>query len=205
MQAHLPAVLYALTRLRWRKTKFAERAKITFIKVEPKEDIMKRVYYFIFSIALCLSFVFLQSCAKNNNDDIRQLAMKFGEAMNKKNSDALLELYADDAVMIIAGESGPLKGKEAIRANQEAYFRAFPDMKMEFTTILTSKDEFCIEWILRGTNTGPLSTPEGEIAPTGRTVNLRGAFFGKVSPEGLVTEDRTYFDNMVLMTQLGLN
>ncbi|MFQ5630736.1 MAG: ester cyclase [bacterium] len=166
---------------------------------------MKQVYYLILSIAICLSSVFLQSCVKNNNDEIRELAMKFEQAMQNQDLDALLELYADDATMIIAGEAEPLKGKEAIRANQGAYFRAFPDMKIEFAAILTSEDEFCIEWILQGTNTGPLSSPEGEIPPTGRAVNLQGAFFGKVSPEGLVTEDRTYFDSAVMMAQLGLN
>jgi len=166
---------------------------------------MKRMSCFAFSIVICLSSVFFQSCANTNDDEIKQLTMKFHEVMNEKDIDALVELYADDAVMIMAGESEPLKGKESLRANQEGWFRAFPDMKIDFGMVLTSKNEFCIEMLITGTNTGPLSTSEGEIPPTGRTVKFNAVFLAKVSPEGLVTEDRTYFDNMGFMSQLGLS
>ena len=165
---------------------------------------MKKSFNFSIVLVMGLALVILLSCTTNNTDEVRQLALKFEDIMNKKDIDALLELYAEDATMIIAGESEPLKGKDAIRANQEAYYNAFPDMQIEFATILTSETEFCIEMIIKGTHTRPLASPQGEIPPTGRTINLRGVFLGKVSPAGLVIEDRTYFDSMVFLKQLGL-
>jgi len=165
---------------------------------------MKRSFSFSIAMIIGLTLVILLGCAKNKNDELRQLAQKYVNIWNEKDIDALVELYDEDATMIMPGEAEPLKGKDAIRANQNAYFIAFPDMHVEIGTILTSETEFCIEMITKGTNTGPLATPQGEIPPTGRQMSLQAAFLAKVSPAGLIIEDRTYFDSMVLLTQLGL-
>ncbi len=55
-----------------------------------------------------------------------------------------------------------------------------------------------------GTFTCPLATPEGEVAPTGKKVSLKVAFLAKISPAGLIAEDRSSFDNLAFMKQLGL-
>jgi len=165
---------------------------------------MKRNSCLLLSIAICLSVIILQNCTPTKDAAMKQLTTKLQEAMKNQDVDAIFELYDDNAVMMISGESESLRGKEAIRANQEAWFRAFPDLIFDFGTVLSSNDEFCIEFTGTGKNTGPLPSPEGEIPPTGRTVKFSGAFLGKVSPEGLVIEDRTYFDNMDMMSQLGL-
>ena len=57
---------------------------------------------------------------------------------------------------------------------------------------------------MAGTNTGPLVSPEGEIPPTGRRVNIRMAFILRVTPTGQIEEDQTYFDEAEFMKQLGL-
>jgi hypothetical protein len=49
-----------------------------------------------------------------------------------------------------------------------------------------------------------LASPEGDIPPTGRSVNAGFAFIARVNADGLVEEDRTYFDNLDFMKQLGL-
>ena len=49
------------------------------------------------------------------------------------------------------------------------------------------------------------TTPEGEIAPTGRKIEFRLAFFAKMNAEGLIQEDRTYYDTASMMGQLGLS
>jgi ketosteroid isomerase-like protein len=57
---------------------------------------------------------------------------------------------------------------------------------------------------MAGTNTGPLVSPEGEMPPTGRRVNIRMAFILRVRPDGQIEEDQTYFDEAEFLKQLGL-
>jgi predicted ester cyclase len=75
---------------------------------------------------------------------------------------------------------------------------------VEFPLILFSGDYIIFEGVSRGTFTGPLASPEGDIPPTGRSVVLKFVFIAKVTQEGLIEEDRTYFDTADFMRQLGL-
>jgi len=45
---------------------------------------------------------------------------------------------------------------------------------------------------------------DGEVAPTGKSFKFRLVFLAKISPDGLIAEDRSYFDNLDFMKQLGL-
>jgi predicted ester cyclase len=101
-------------------------------------------------------------------------------------------------------EAEPVRGRKAIAENQAAFLRAMPDISMEFTLILISGNHIAFEGIFKGTFTGPLASPEGDIPPTGRSVKAGFAFIARVNTDGLVEEDRTYFDNLDFMKQLGL-
>jgi hypothetical protein len=57
---------------------------------------------------------------------------------------------------------------------------------------------------MAGTNTGPLVSPEGEMPPSRRRVEIRMAFILRVRSDGLIEEDQTYFDEAEFMKQLGL-
>ena len=61
-----------------------------------------------------------------------------------------------------------------------------------------------LEMLARGTNTGPMMTPEGEIPPTGKKVEFKAVWIGRISQEGLIEEDRSYYDTADFMKQLGL-
>ena len=126
-------------------------------------------------------------------------------SFNNHDPAALAQLYAQDATYMLSGEPELLRGRKAIQKSYEVFFRAFPDMSVEKTLSMTSGDHHFAEAIARGTHTGPFATPQGEIAPTGRKIELKMAFVAKVTPEGLIAEDRTYFDSAVMMSQLGLD
>ena len=106
--------------------------------------------------------------------------------------------------MIQSGEPGPVRGRAALVTYYQNFFRACPDSKAEFPSIFFSGDTIIFEGVSHATFTGPMATPEGDVAPTGNSVNLRLVFLAKISPDGLIAEDRTYFDNLDLMKQLGL-
>ena len=133
-----------------------------------------------------------------------KLAESVQQAWDNHDVDALVALYAEDAVMFIPGEAEPCRGRKAIAENQGSYLRAMPDMTIKFSTIVIQGNHIAFEGIFQGTFTGPLASPEGDIPPTGRSVKAGFAFFAKVNADGLIEEDRTYFDNLDFMKQLGL-
>ncbi len=115
-----------------------------------------------------------------------------------------VQLYAEDAVMFMPGEVEPIQGREAIEKNQAAFLRAMPDMSMEYTLILISGNHIVFEGVAQGTFTGPLASPEGDIPPTGKSAKVKLTFIVKVNADGLIEEDRTYYDTTEFMRQLGL-
>ncbi len=75
---------------------------------------------------------------------------------------------------------------------------------MEFLNILVAGDRACIEFRTTGTHTGVLSTPQGDLEPTGRRIDFRGAFLMRVNMKGEIEEDHTYFDTAEFAEQLGI-
>lgn len=158
------------------------------------------------SILLLVSFVLVFSVALVSAEkaeiDLKKVADKIVKAYTSVDPIAMANLYAEDAVVIEPGEV--LRGREAIQKHMESMFRAFPDFEIEILTVIPSGNHIAFEMALRGTNTGPLMTPEGEIPPTGKKVEFKAVWIGRISPDRLIEEDRTYYDSADFMRQLGL-
>jgi len=135
--------------------------------------------------------------------DLKKLAEKVQEAYDNLDFAAFAQLYAEDATIIMPGEPEPID-REAQERSQAAFLRAVPDISVEFTLILISGNYIVFEGVSQGTFTGPLASPEGDIPPTGKSVKNKFVFIVKVNADGMIEEDRTYFDNLSLMQQLGL-
>lgn len=155
-------------------------------------------------MGLILIFSLAQGYEEKTKVDLKKVADNYLKAVNSRDAAAVAKLYTEDAIMIMPGESEPIQGRKAIEENQVALFRAMPDFKVEFTLILISGDHITFEGVGRGTFTGPLTSPEGDIPPTGSSLALKFVFIAKVTKEGLIEEDRTYFDTAEQMRQLGL-
>ena len=155
-------------------------------------------------VGLILIFSLAQGYEEKTKVDLKKVADNVMKTVNSGDAAAIARLYTEDAIMIMPGEPEPIQGRKAIEENQAAFFRAMPDFKVEFTLILISGNHIVFEGISRGTHTGPLASPEGEIPPTGSSVEIKFVFIAKVTQEGLIEEDRTYFDTAEYMRQLGL-
>ena len=160
---------------------------------------------FITFSVLLLSSVFILGCSQQKTDDATNIVRKMSESFNSHDATAVANLYTEEAVYMLAGEPEPLRGRKAIEENYAAFFTGFPDMEVEFTLIMASGDKVMVEAVVWGTHTGPFPTPQGDIPPTGRKIEIRFAGVLEVTPDGLIAEDRTYFDSAVMMSQLGLN
>jgi steroid delta-isomerase-like uncharacterized protein len=136
--------------------------------------------------------------------ELKAVSSNVLKAFNDQDAAALANNYAEDQVTICSGVPEPVRGRKAKEEFVGGFFRAFPDLNIELTSVLESGNHVVCEGIMRGTHNGPLVSPEGEIPPTGKNVELRLVYILRISPEGLVEEDRTYFDNAEFLSQLGL-
>jgi steroid delta-isomerase-like uncharacterized protein len=121
--------------------------------------------------------------------------------LNKHDSAGVASLYASDAVL--TDPSGRYEGREAIRAFLEAMVKSF-DENLETSLLVEEGDTTVAEYTWRGTNTGPLTMPDGtEIPATGKTVEMLGVAIITVR-DGKIVSERDYVDMAAMMSQLGL-
>ena len=130
---------------------------------------------------------------------------KFIDAFNRKDPNAVANLYANESVSYDPMYPEPLRGRSAVKEDAATYFRAFPDVRMEARTIVEKGDDGAAEFRMTGTNTGPLKTPTGEELPaTRKRIDLTGAVFIRLNADGLIVEERRYYDTTSFARQLGL-
>src|SRR5204863_8780057 len=94
-------------------------------------------------------------------------------------------------------------GAHAWRAYGETFKAAAPDATLELRTATEGGDRIAVEGTFRGTFTGPLPTPQGEAPPTGNRFVLDFVDVFEVR-SGQFSAQRVYYDQMALMSQLGL-
>ncbi len=129
---------------------------------------------------------------------------KFVDAINRHDPNAVANVYANDCVVHDPFYPAPLVGRDAVKEDAAAFIRAFPDLRFELLNLAEKGEVGAGEIRITGTNTGPLATPMGEIPPTGKRMDLRGASFLRIGGQDLIVEERRYYDTGVLMRQLGL-
>ena len=132
----------------------------------------------------------------------QQLATKMNQALRSGDPAAVAALYTEDGVMYQASQV--FRGREALEKEYADLLRAFPDSQSEFWQIMACGAYFIYQAIWRGTHSGPMATPDGDVPPTGHQIEIPFAFIAKMSPDGLIEEDRTYFDSALMAQQLGL-
>lgn len=131
----------------------------------------------------------------------REVIAEATKAFNDHNEEGFIALYDADAVM--EAPDARLVGVQAIVGYASSWLSAFPDSKVTIHNEVVSGDCVVHEFTFEGTHTQPLVSPQGEIGPTGKKVSGRGAEVFRVE-NGKIVEDHLYFDQVQIMTQLGL-
>jgi steroid delta-isomerase-like uncharacterized protein len=134
--------------------------------------------------------------------DARQLGAKFVDAFNAHDEARIRELNGENVVFEAPGEIR-LEGRDAATEYAMAWLRAFPDARLTVTNELADGDWVAQEFTFEGTHEDTLSSPSGDIPATHKRLDGRGVQIFKVDGE-FVTETRLYFDQVDVMTQLGL-
>lgn len=99
---------------------------------------------------------------------------------------------------------GTTKGHEAVEAFWDAFQTAFPDNRVRLRAVLEDGEVVAEEGVFTGTNTGPMSLPDGSVAPaSGAAIELPYAGVYTVRA-GRIVETRYYWDQIAMLGQLGM-
>jgi ketosteroid isomerase-like protein len=116
--------------------------------------------------------------------------------------DIFRELMSPDCEFVMPG-GPPMRGAAAIRGMFEAYARAFPDFTWSPIHGIEHGDTFAGEARYSGTHRAALTTPQGEIAPTGRSVSWQSADIVRTAG-GKIVSWHVYHDPLSILAQLGV-
>ena len=137
--------------------------------------------------------------------DLKDFSARSNAAFNAHDVDALAALDDPNVVLSIPSPSGrsELKGRDAGKQYNQSWFTAFPDAKTTITNEVIGGDFIVQEGSFQGTNTGTWKTEAAEMPATGKTLKGHYCLVVKVTNEQIV-KSTLYFDQVELMTQLGL-
>jgi predicted ester cyclase len=100
---------------------------------------------------------------------------------------------------------GPLHGRAAVREYVGRFREAFPDGRHTIDRAVETGDTVAIEGHWSGTHTGAFATPQGDVPPTGRTVQMSFALFVRGDPAAReASRVVIYMDQLAMAAQLGL-
>lgn len=122
----------------------------------------------------------------------KQLLQEWVGFMNTRDAGGLGALYHEDAENLQVALGNPLRGRKAIQADFEAFFRNIPDTYTRIENLFEEGEWAILEWSGGGT-----------FQPTGKTFTLRGCGFFHVR-EGLIHFQRGYWDKATWFGQVGL-
>jgi ketosteroid isomerase-like protein len=136
-------------------------------------------------------------------EDSASIIRKLFDGFNAKDYDAIVGVAADDFELIDCASGEKFSGPEGARRNAERWLTPFPDVSVELLNVVSAGDWAIAEAVGRGTHSGPMQTPMGEVAPTGKEMELHFCSIIRVK-DGKIAETRDYYDAMTIVSQLGL-
>ena len=124
--------------------------------------------------------------------EARELATDLIEAMKRRDIDAMLPLYAPDAV-VFDPDFGPAgQNRAAMERDMRDYFVAFPDLRFDVFDVVVDGSVVAIHGRGLGTMLGRRTTPKGVRQPSGERLDFTYALFLRLSDAGLISEERRY-------------
>lgn len=126
------------------------------------------------------------------------------KAFNAHDANAWAGHYAENATLYDPQYPEPVRGRSAVLKDIEDFMAAFPDMQFSTTSVIASGSQAAIQGVGSGTHQGPMQGPGGAIPATNKRVEVPFASFIRVNDQGLIEEERRYYDSMGMMQQLGL-
>jgi steroid delta-isomerase-like uncharacterized protein len=134
--------------------------------------------------------------------DAGRVAEEFVEAFNAHDEARIHALDRDDVVFEAPGDV-KVVGPDATTEYAMAWLRAFPDARINVHNAIAADDWSVQEFTFEGTHDDTLVGPAGEIPATHRRFTGRGVQIIRAQ-DGKIADVRLYFDQVQVLTQLGM-
>lgn len=122
---------------------------------------------------------------------------------NKRDSSKYETFISPNFECVIEATGENLHGVAGWGQFWDQWQTAFPDNKVSIISMIADDKGVALEGTFQGTHTGVLKTPNGDIPPTGRTVNKPfSGFYGFQG--GKISKYHIYFDILSILQELGV-
>jgi steroid delta-isomerase-like uncharacterized protein len=135
--------------------------------------------------------------------DAATVAHAIYDAFNRGDVEAALALATADVEIVNVGWNVTYRGHDGFREFMQGWKTLDPNARVRVVRQLAGPDGVTNEAVFEATHVGPLRTPAGEIAPTGKTIALPICEVWHVR-DGKLTSLHNYADGVTIMAQLGL-
>jgi ketosteroid isomerase-like protein len=132
-----------------------------------------------------------------------QIIRDMYDAYNRRDLNTAVRNTDRNTELTIIPQNITLRGTDNIRKYFEMWSTGFPDSRIEIKNLFGEDNWVVCEYIGRGTNTGILKLPEGDIMPTNKKSELRYCDLFTIRNEK-ISNCRTYFDLATMLHQLEL-
>lgn len=124
------------------------------------------------------------------------------EAFNAGDWNRFRATLATDSVYDELATQRHLEGQDAILDANRGWKEAFPDAHGSVERAMADDGTVTLEITWEGTQTGPLHSPGGDIAPSSRHVVVKAVQVFQIEDDK-IRETHHYFDMMGLLQQVG--
>jgi steroid delta-isomerase-like uncharacterized protein len=136
-------------------------------------------------------------------EDVEKIVRQFHESWDLRDPDRGAQVISEDCQFEDVARGESLTGPEAYKRDYCRWREAFPDGECKVTNVIVQGNWAVVEFVNRGTQTGPLQSSLGEFPPSGRRMEARYCSVMRVE-NGKVAEGRDYYDSATIARQLGL-
>ncbi len=135
--------------------------------------------------------------------NLKAVADRSLQAWRARDAEAYAGCYAEGATIAAPG-GVELRGRDGAKQFLASWVDGVPDNEITITHEHVCGTSVVQEAVFSGTHTGGLMAPNGEVIPaTGRSISA--AYVDVFEVEGdRIASQRLYFDQVELLTQLGL-
>lgn len=135
--------------------------------------------------------------------ETERIARIFHESWDLRDPERGVTVIAKDCHFEDMARGELLPGREGYRRDYHRWREAFPDGEVKVVNVIVQDNWAVVEFVNRGTQTGPLHSSLGSFPPSGRKMEVRYCSVMRVA-NGMVVEGRDYYDSASIARQLGL-
>jgi steroid delta-isomerase-like uncharacterized protein len=140
-----------------------------------------------------------EKMAQDNATIARQLYQDW----NKREFDHFASLFASSGEIVLVGSGTRFRGQKGAKEFANMWADGFPDGKVKIDKLIAADTSVVVQYTGKGTHTGTLAAPAGDIPATGRSVTLELCDVIQFR-DGKIKSLSSYFDSASLLMQLGV-